>query len=112
MGSSKKHKKESKKHKRRSRSRSPHEKRSRSYSVEGDIREVDVYDRARKDVAGGGEKAHRHKKHKRDRSEQKHRKIRKYVEGNGELEVAGSSRRHKSRREREYVEVDDDSDSK
>nr|XP_019547252.2 U4/U6.U5 tri-snRNP-associated protein 1 isoform X1 [Aedes albopictus] len=111
MGSSKKHKKESKKHKRRSRSRSPHEKRSRSYSVEGDIREVDVYDRARKDVAGGGEKAHRHKKHKRDRSEQKHRKIRKYVDGNGELEVAGSSRRHKSRREREYVEVDDDSDS-
>ncbi|XP_021701917.1 U4/U6.U5 tri-snRNP-associated protein 1 [Aedes aegypti] len=110
MGSSKKHKKESKKHKRRSRSRSPHEKRSRSYSVEDDYQEVEEYERIRKE-SSGAERSHRHKKHKKDRVEAKHhRRTKRYEEGNGELEV-GPSRRQKSRRERELVEVDDDSDS-
>ncbi|XP_065085690.1 U4/U6.U5 tri-snRNP-associated protein 1 [Ochlerotatus camptorhynchus] len=115
MGSSKKHKKESKKHKRRSRSRSPQEKRSRSFSGEDEV--VEEYpERYRKESTTTGEKSHRHKKHKKERSEHKQSQRRtkpsasnRYEEGNGQ--ESGNSSRHRREREREYVEVAEDSDS-
>ncbi|XP_055636492.1 U4/U6.U5 tri-snRNP-associated protein 1 [Toxorhynchites rutilus septentrionalis] len=124
MGSSKKHKKESKKSKRRSRSRSPYEKRSRSDSVEDD-QEVIEYERYRKDSSvryETVEKPHRHRKHKRDKEkvvESRHhqhqhgrRRNRLADESNGQDGgSSSSSHRHRAHKEREYVEVEDDSDS-
>ncbi|XP_039444399.1 U4/U6.U5 tri-snRNP-associated protein 1 [Culex pipiens pallens] len=122
MGSSKKHKKESKKHKRRSRSRSPHEKRrSRSYAeehefvVEEEEEQLVVEDnghRREKDRYEGEEKVSRHKKHKKDRDRHHHSKKRRVREEDGEgleVEVGGSSSRKKRHRSKEYVEVADDS---